>query len=119
MHLFRIKIAAAVLQVRDWSKIITFRIVFPSLSSRLHRGSKLLGIVLGDVPILPDVQMIFLGLSHSLFIVLQKFGEPSTTLPLYEKQAIPHKTFTDILFSDMSRDERIRTNPINRNRYST
>ena len=59
--------------------------------------------------------MIFLGLGHGFFIVLQKFGEPFTTLPLYKKQTIPHKSFTDILFSDVSRNERIRTNPEYRN----
>ena len=36
--------------------------------------------------------MIFLGHSHSFFIVLQKFGAPSAILPLNEEQAIPQQS---------------------------
>ena len=74
-------------------------------------SSKLLGVILGDVSVLPDGEVVPLGLGHGFVVLRQHLGKPPSALSLHQEETVSDQTFPDILVPNLGGHEGVAASP--------
>ena len=97
----------AVLEVLSLHAIQSYHILARWPSS----NSKLLGVILGDVSVLPDGEVVPLGLGHGLVVVRQHLSKLPSALSLHQEETVSDQTFPDILVPNLRCHEGVAASP--------
>ena len=74
-------------------------------------NSKLLGVILGDVSVLPDGEVVPLSLGHGLVVLRQHLSKLPASLSLHQEEAVSNQAFPDILVPDLGCHEGVAASP--------
>ena len=74
-------------------------------------SSELLGVILGDVSVLPDGKVVPLGLGHGLVVLCQHLGKFPSALSLHQEETVSNQSFPDILVTNLGSHEGVAASP--------
>ena len=97
----------AVLEVLSLHAIQSYHILACWPSS----NSKLLGVILGDVSVLPDGEVVPLGLGHGLVVLRQHLSKLPASLSLHQEETVSNQAFPDILVPNLGCHEGVAASP--------
>ena len=74
-------------------------------------NSELLGIIIGDVSVPPDVEMMLLGTLHGIIVFLHHLGKLPASLPVNQEETILNKSLSNIFITNMNGDKNFISSP--------
>ena len=74
-------------------------------------NSKLLGVILGDVAVLPDGEVVPLGFGHGLVVLGQHLSKLPASLSLHQEETVSHQAFPDVLVPNLRCHEGVAPSP--------
>ena len=74
-------------------------------------NSELLGIIIGDVSVPPDVEMMLLGTLHGIIVFLHHLSKLPASLPVNQEETILNKSLSNIFITNMNGDKNFISSP--------